>query len=403
MGWKAVRGVCLVLAACLGPGCNSDEVGGADAGETGDTEETGEQAQGDVRISVVELNPGVPIPVIVDGAVVPAYARAGQIPRDRPALLRVHLDVSDDWTAREVDLRLLLADGDGNMGERMQTMFVEADTDPGDLDTSFDFELANSEVSPGLELALELRDSAADPESAPARTPAEGMAKVGVEDDPLVMRVMFVPVAYDSGTCVSDATPTEEEANALGEAIYQNFPVQTVEFAVRAQPVAWNQELDSNWSGLLQKMLDLREADQLPDDVYYFGLVDFCDEDPFVSAVAAGFPSAGPEAAGVRVAISSKYPVPQGGGGINGVLFGLGVLHGRLTVPCATGAGLDEGYPYPGGSIGNWGYGVLDGELRDPSVYVDLVAGCMSPTRGVSDYTWRGLYERVRVITSWAG
>ena len=43
---------------------------------------------------------------------------------------------------------------------------------------------------------------------------------------------------------------------------------------------------------------------------------------------------------------------PQGGGGLNGVLFGLGVLHGRLTVPCSTGAGLDESYPYEGGSIG---------------------------------------------------
>jgi hypothetical protein len=390
----------LLVAIGLAAACNSDDVGGTDAGETG---ETGEAAQGSVAVSMVELNPGVPIPVIVDGEVVPAFERAGQIPRDRPALLRVHLDVTDDWTARDVELRLVLEDGQGNMGERMQTLFVIDDTEPGDLDTSFDFELVNSEVSPGLSIALELRDSAAADDAEPVRIPAEGVTKIGVEDDPLVMRVMFAPVAYNSGTCTSDATPTDEEREAFVEAIYQNFPVQTVETAVRAEPIVWNEELDSNWSGLLQKMLDHRELDQVPDDAYYIGLVDFCDEDPFVSAVAAGFPSASPDAAGVRVAISSKYPVPQGGGGINGVLFSLGVLHGRLTVPCATGAGLDEAYPYPGGSIGHWGYGVLDKQLRDPAKYVDLVAGCMSPTRGVSDYTWRGLYERVRVITSWAG
>jgi hypothetical protein len=254
-------------------------------------------------------------------------------------------------------------------------------------------------VRAGLGFALELRDG----ENDAVRLPAEGMFDVGVESDPMKLRVMLVPIAYESPTCSSVGIPQDADLQAFGDALFQTFPVQELQLFVRDEPVAWNELLDSNWAGLLEKLIVLRGQDDIAADIYYIGLVDFCDEDPFVSAAAAGLPSAAPEDAYLRVGITSLYPVPQGDGGATGLLFSVAVLNGRPTVPCFNGAGLDESYPYEGGYIGGWGYGIVDGELRSPEVYVDLVAGCMSPVRWVSDYTWRGLYGRIQAITAWAG
>lgn len=394
-----VRPWWVVAIALLSAGCNSDEVLGAEGEDTGTDE--GEPLAGSVEVSRIELNPGVPIPVVYEGQLIPPESRNAKIPRGRGALMRVQLAVSEDWEARDVQLRLLLKDADGNEGEREKTLFVEGSSDPGDRETTFDFVLGAAEVTPGLEFAVELIDGeGAEPTT---RLPEEGLYAAGVESDPMRMRVMFVPIAYNSGECESVGAPDPELAMELGNTIFQTFPLQSLDMFQRADPVVWNEQLDGNWGGLLQKLVNLRQADGVPPDMYYLALVDFCDEDPFVSAAAAGFPSPAPDDAYLRVGISSLHPTPQGGGGISGILFNLAVLNGRLTVPCPIGAGLDPSYPYEKGSIGGWGYGVIDEQLKDPGEYLDLAAGCMAPRRWTSDYTWRGLYEQVRAITSWAG
>jgi hypothetical protein len=367
-------------------------------GDESETGGDGDPYAGSVGLSRIEVNPAVPISIYADEAWVPLADRTALIPRDREALIRVYVDVSDDFADRLVDARLIVHSGFGGQDTRTETTLVEFDSRARDLDTTLNFALGTQDVNPGTEIAIELLDRG----EVVDRLPAEGTQPLEVSDDELTLRVMLVPIAYESETCSSVGTPTEDDIEAIGTALYQTFPVQKVQLGVRSNPIAWNEKLTNNWVPLLQKMITMRGSDGLDDDLYYLGLVDFCDEDPPVSAVVPAVPGPTPEDADKRVGITSLRSVPKGGGGLNGMMFVLGILNGRLTVPCFYGGGLDDSYPYDMGYIGDWGYGVLDGRLKDPNVYVDLAAACQTPTRWVSDYTWRGLYEHIRIVTEWA-
>lgn len=390
----------LAAGACTGPAPGSGEADGST--ETGGTDD-GMVPAGAVSIARIELNPAVPIPIWEDGESVSPDRRNAKIPAGRPALVRVHVEVDAEWTPRDVTARLYLGDGSGNEGERELVRAIAGDSQPADPSTTFDFLLESSEVGPGLELAVELVDEHGPDGGDPARVPENGRAVVGVAADPVRVRVMLVPIAYDSGGCVSVGHPDEDYAARIGEALFQTFPVQEIVLFERPDPVAWSSPLGGNWGGLLQKLIELRASDGVADDVIYLGVVDLCDETPPVTAVAAGIPAPVPEDAAKRVGISALYPTPDGNGGIADILFSVAVLSGRPTVACAMGQGIDDGYPYSDGTIGGWGFGVLDGELRAPDEHLDLVAGCLARDRWVSDYTFTGLYERIRLITQWAG
>jgi hypothetical protein len=62
---------------------------------------------------------------------------------------------------------------------------------------------------------------------------------------------------------------------------------------------------------------------------------------------------------------------------------------GRYHVDCGGPAGPDPNYPYPGGSIGVYGFDLTLSLLRSPASYYDLMSYC-SPD-WISDYTYRAV------------
>ncbi len=69
----------------------------------------------------------------------------------------------------------------------------------------------------------------------------------------------------------------------------------------------------------------------------------------------------------------------------------LGHNFGRLHAPCGGAAGIDPRYPYPGASIGTYGYEVEESQLKSPEIYKSFMSYC-SPT-WISDYTYTALLE----------
>ncbi len=65
-------------------------------------------ARGGIKIAKVEANPGVAVPIGKDGGEVGGPDRNAFIPRERDSLVRVYVDVPDDWVERELEARLVL-------------------------------------------------------------------------------------------------------------------------------------------------------------------------------------------------------------------------------------------------------------------------------------------------------
>lgn len=73
---------------------------------------------------------------------------------------------------------------------------------------------------------------------------------------------------------------------------------------------------------------------------------------------------------------------------------------GRFHAPCGNPANPDARYPYPGASIGAWGYDATSGARFRPGPYVDVMSYC--DPEWISDYTYRGILD-FRAATAASG
>jgi hypothetical protein len=74
----------------------------------------------------------------------------------------------------------------------------------------------------------------------------------------------------------------------------------------------------------------------------------------------------------------------------------LGHAYGRRHTPCANDPGETPFYPYPDGSIGEWGFGSKFLTLIDPKTTFDLMgAGVCLGDRWVSIYTYENLFDAI--------
>jgi hypothetical protein len=87
--------------------------------------------------------------------------------------------------------------------------------------------------------------------------------------------------------------------------------------------------------------------------------------------------------------------------GIETFVHEIGHTQGRSHVACpgAQSAGPDPSYPYEGGSIGVWGFGVRDFGIRNATAHTDYMSYC-NPT-WVSDWQWSATFGRIKALTEW--
>ena len=82
---------------------------------------------------------------------------------------------------------------------------------------------------------------------------------------------------------------------------------------------------------------------------------------------------------------------------VPGAGVGTRFAHGRAHAPCDT-SDYDTRYPYDGGGIGSWGYGIESKQFYNPNNYADFMGYCQDTW--VSDYTFGKLRERMASVNA---
>ncbi len=422
---------CLVFTAMLA-GCSDDKVAGegedgeeggssSSSGSSGEVE-TGEEptttgepfmavpARGGIKIPLVEANPGVAVPIGIDGAPVGGDLRKAYIPNNRDTLIRVFVDIPDDWTPRPIEARLKLTGGGVDI-TKTQELVIEQDSFAGELKSTFYFGVEAEYMVPGLKYQVELWEAAPGQESLPE--PAEpavalraGPTFVGVESDLAELRVVLVPIDYNFGGC-SKVVDGEAHRKSFENALYQQNGISSLEFEIHAPvKIDFDMKTFNGLSALVTTMSQLRTAEAADPNVYYYGLFDNCGaciglngQQGCTVGLAADITGDEPSDGRFRAAVGQLN-----GGAAETFVHEIGHTQGRRHVECA-GAGVDAqgtdpSYPYDDGRIGVWGFGVRDFKLHHPTASSDYMSYCGQTW--VSDWQWTATYKRIIELSSWA-
>ncbi|MCA9685986.1 MAG: hypothetical protein KC457_27685, partial [Myxococcales bacterium] len=273
------------LAACKGDDTGgSDDVASTDESDSAATESDSggpppESPAHGITLDLVEINQGVAIPLIVDGAWVTGEERNAPIVGSRPTLLRAYWQTDADFEAREIEARLFVELPGGEVFEQRQTRLIDKAAFPGDLTRSFTFGL-EPEMVPNLRVSLELWEvdaayAAMEPPAVAPVFPADGSrALVGVQEQALAMKIVIVPVevAWPGCSATVDPAPMMQRFEDM---MYMKNPTQQVTLTLREQAIVADSEPSSLWE-LMPLIQAAREADAAAANEYYFALMDAC-------------------------------------------------------------------------------------------------------------------------------
>ncbi len=249
------------------------------------------------------------------------------------------------------------------------------------LDASFTVVLANE----GTELArFPLAEEPAEPLGAKRSGP---------------LKVKIVPVKWDADGSGRVPNTSPDAIEMYRQALFGMYPVTEVQIEVR-EPWSWNEPVTADgtgWDTLLSAIVDLRNADKTPNDVYYYGL--FKPSDTFWKYCQRGCVAGLSGLLGDPSDAFSRGSIGLGYGEESSKTMAheIGHAHGRAHAPCGDAAGIDRKFPYSGGEIGVYGFDQPESTLID-STYSDVMGYC-TPV-WVSDYTYKGLYARVSFVNS---
>lgn len=366
-------------------------------------------ARGGLVINRVEANSGVAVPIGKDGQGVDGSGRNAYLPARRDTLIRAYVDVPDDWVGREIEGRLRLQGGGVDKELSMKAMIV-ADSRDADLASTFYWGVEAADVVPGLTYSVSLWETAPGQEELPEGetppiAPLAGPAFVGIEDAVAKMRVVLVPVDYQFGEC-SAVIDGEHWGPIFAQALQQQNAVEELDLQIHAPyKVQYDLKTFNGLSKLVSEMSQLRSAEQADPSVYYYGYFDNCgacigSDGSLMSGctvgLAADITGASKSDAWGRAAAGQLKAAPE-----ETFVHEIGHTQGRRHIECPGGnaAGTDPSFPYPGGKINVWGFGIRDFRLRHPTSNVDYMTYC--GPNWVSDWQWNATYNRIKTLTSW--
>ncbi len=217
-------------------------------------------------------------------------------------------------------------------------------------------------------------------------------------DDPLRVEpsgpvtLHVVPIQYNgdgSGRVPNMSGPAMAAIRATFFATYPITDLRVVEEDVL--PYDGVVTAGGGWEALLSRIVALRAEAAPAENAYFYGLFlpapsfeEFCGGGCTVGL--SSVPTS-PFDSWARTSIGLGYL----GTADDTLVHEVGHAHGRMHAPCGNPPGPDGRYPYGGGGIGSWGYDIVLNEVRDPSVYTDMMGYC-SPT-WISDYTFSALHD----------
>jgi len=178
------------------------------------------------------------------------------------------------------------------------------------------------------------------------------------------------------------------------------YPTSEVQVTVHA-PFSWKSTISGNGTGfsnVLNGITQLRQQDKPPADVYYYGLLaptssfnSFCQ-----GGCVTGLSTvvSNPSTSYLRASVGIGF---VGQDSANTMAHEVGHAHGRDHSPCGGAQGTDPDYPYPGATIGVWGYNIFTKAFISPTKGHDIMGYC--PNEWVSDYTYAALFDRIATIS----
>lgn len=407
----------LALFGCATPGDDGDADdavgdGDGDGSDTGSDE--GQEAMWvpalGISIVEVEANQGTRVPIgQANGEWVDGNGRNAFLASERDTLIRVHFTIDPGWAPHDVRARLTVTHPDlaEPIVREQDILMVEGESTPTSLMRTFFFGLvgADGEALAGANYQVELleRDTEQNvelPELANV-TPASGPAPIGFESSPMQLKMMLVPIHYTGDG--KDLLPDLGETNLgiLIDRLYEQNPVQEIIYQVRPNTVAYTQTLNSLGT-LLPMMAQTKQADGAEPNVYYHAIINTgCFVEGCASAGTVGIaylPNDSKSDSSMRVAASILFDVDSTA---DTFVHEVGHNQGLSHVYCPDGesAGNDPAYPYADGKIGNWGFGIRDFSLHNPTASHDYMTYCGNTWP--SDWTFNKTFLRIRTLTSW--
>lgn len=312
---------------------------------------------------------------------------------NRPTVARIYSRVAGPDVVDDVMLTLR-ATRDGaplaeaiTVGPRAVFSRVERDTPF----TSFDIRLPDSWLQGNVTLTAEIGVQQRVPEV----DEQNNTRSVTVAFTPLEpLRVVVVPVNY-TDTARGVFCPAPDTEDLYSDGLQRFFPVHAVELSFRA-PINFSGDLVSEDSRLLEEIAAIKNADDAPAAVVYYGV--FSTRNPggdYCRAGAAGMGYIGLRASiGVHSRSTDEVSRIDSAGGLAAHEFGhnFGLRH--VACPVVTPDYVDLDYPYDGASIGQVGYDVLRGRIWSPDhpdYATDIMSYCFHDW--FSDYHYTRLFR----------
>ncbi|MBL8946551.1 MAG: hypothetical protein JNK45_25515 [Myxococcales bacterium] len=402
----------------------SDDTGGTDDdGEsTGDVLPPTTPLAGGIGLVTVELNQGVGIHVVADGAPRSAETFAVPVIAGRPALVRADHVLATDFTPREIDAYLEIEHADGTVSNHLASRSIDGPADFASLDGGFTWRLDAEDTAGATGMRVSLRETGDEPVGSAmpsASIPADGFLELGAWQDPMVLEVMVVPLSCDGipAVEVSDADLADLEAY-----LFNTYPVTALTVHVH-DPVA--SPSCNEFDAAEYELPAVRQADDAAPWVYYGGLL----------------PT---DAGGYSISIEGGDQMDYRRTFANGTWRDYGLTFDLFAHELGHNHGRphtfeDDGYPGENtgncGTLDTWGWGVVSGLMpqsgysNDQDIgipWVDANAMLIPPTGSpcdglpsanqgsfsdmmsyaypywVSAYTYRAVAERVRVVGAWS-
>lgn len=304
-------------------------------------------------------------------------ARSVPLVADRDGLVRVFVTTAEPGTSAASVTLAYRCGGAGTVSEVALTgpSQVPTATVEGDRATVYERRLDADEVCANLQVAVTAAATGPQGGRAEARWPATGFAALTTTTPPATSFVL-VPVALNGG-----AAPSIPDPSAYLADVERMFPFGegTIASVTVGASLAFAGDLTQGaaWGSLLEAVTSIANAD--PQDRHHIGVVT-----PPYSGGIAGIAWVGFGSPSYKAAV-----VWSRSGFASVTAHELGHNWGRRHAPCGGAGGPDAGYPYPGGSIGVWGFDLAGDALKDPAGYADLMGYC-DPS-WVSDYTYAGI------------
>jgi hypothetical protein len=346
-----------------------------------------------LAINEVALLQTVKVPLMKEGAALHDGARNAPIVANRPGLLRVMFRPAKGWVRKKIRAVLeVTANGAATKYEAYDEFGFVSSTDD-DIDSSLNFDLPKEAIAVGGTYNVTV---SADDGEVYARFPAEGSDSFDAVKSG-TLKVRIVPVRYQADGSGRLPDVGADMVDTYKQYLYAMYPVEDVTIDVR-EPYDFADSVTGDgggWDTLLNSIVSLRAADAAADDVYYYGLFvpsssfyKYCDRG--CVAGLSGLVGAGD--AGGRASIGLGYSNEESA---KTMAHEIGHAHGRPHAPCGNPAGIDRKYPYEEGSVGVYGWNMIDKKIVD--LWFTDVMGYCAPV-WISDYTYRALYDRVSLV-----